>query len=111
MVSLCWDLWSHKPLWTGVDFGCSLPSVAGNVAARRLQTPASLKIWWITSFGTAASAVVFTNLVELASLHEISQLTDVEKQQLQPNTTVPSFSGLLTLSIVALEEEGVHVHV
>lgn len=58
-----------------------------------------------------ASAVVFTNLVELASLHEISQLTDVEKQQLQPNATVASFSGLLTLSIVALEEEGVHVHV
>lgn len=57
----------------------------------------------------SVSAVVFTNLVEPALLHEISQLTDVEKQRLQLSATVTSFSGLLTLSIVALEEEGVHV--
>lgn len=55
------------------------------------------------------AGVVFINLVELASLHEISQLTDVEKQQLRPNAPVLSF--WVTLSIVALEEEGIHAHV
>lgn len=58
----------------------------------------------------SAGAAVFTNLVELTSLREISRLTDVEKQRLQRSATIPSPSGLLTLSIVALEEEGLHGH-
>ena len=51
MASLYWDLWSNELSWTGAGFGCSLPSVAGNVMVRRLQTPAALKIRWITAVG------------------------------------------------------------
>lgn len=111
MVSLYWDLWSHKPLRTVVGFGCSLLSVTGNVTAGTLQTPALLKVSWITSFGIILLVLWFLLLWwELASLREISQPTDVEKQRLQRSATVPSLAGLLTLSIVALEEEGVHGH-
>ena len=60
----------------------------------------------------SASAVVFTDLVELALLHEISQLTDVEKQQLQASAPESPLFFWATFSIVALQkEEGVHAHV
>lgn len=112
MVFLYWDLWSDKPSWTGVGFGRSLLSVAGNVVARGCRHPLLSKSGGLLLLALFCWCCgVFTNLVELASRHEVSQLTDVEKQQLQPNATVFSFSGLLSLSIVALEEEGVQAHV
>lgn len=92
----------------GLVWGLDAPSCLqlGMAAGTRcFQSLMDYYFFWCYS----ASAVVFTNLVEPALLHEISQLTDVEKQRLQLSATVTSFSGLLTLSIVALEEEGVHV--
>lgn len=64
-------LWSHQPLWTGVDFGCSLLSVAGNVVAGRLQASASRLVDYCV-WRYSAGAVVFPDLVELASLCEIT---------------------------------------
>lgn len=92
----------------GVGFGCSLLSAAGNGRDTRCFQGLVDYFFWCYS----ASAAVFTNLVELALLREISRLTHVEKQEkqrLQLSATVTSFCGLLTLSIVALEEEGVHL--
>jgi len=57
----------------------------------------------------SASAVVFTKLVELALLREISRLPDVEKQRLQATAPVPSVWAA-ALSIVAPEEGGVRAH-
>lgn len=66
-------LGSLRPSWT-VGFGCSLLSVPGNAMARRLQPSAPQDPVDYFSWHHPA-AVVFTNLVELASLHEPSQLT------------------------------------
>lgn len=47
-------------------------------------------------------------LAGLAPLHGISRGTEVEKQHLQPEATIPSFSGLLGASWLWRREDSVH---
>lgn len=113
MFSLWDDLKSLEPSWTAEGFGCSLlpPSGSEPCCLKATDTCFSPNLVDYCSWHRPAGAAVFVDLMELP-LHEITQLTEMGKQQLQPRAQSPLsfFFWAASFSIVALWRRMESVH-